>query len=74
MKPAAISKVSTPASDKMKSVGQWNTAWDPFFEFDPAWTDAFMATSAGIYGAGISTPMHSTRSLPSYHGPNFGPN
>ncbi|MGQ3683549.1 MAG: hypothetical protein ACUBOA_00770 [Candidatus Loosdrechtia sp.] len=25
----------TPVCDKMKAEGQWNTAWDPFFELDP---------------------------------------
>ncbi len=39
----------TPACDAMKSIGQWNTAWDPFLALDPHWTDAFMATGAGIY-------------------------
>ena len=48
-KPAA----ATPACDQMKAIGQWNTAWDPFYELDPVWTDEFMATGAGIYGSGI---------------------
>jgi alkylhydroperoxidase/carboxymuconolactone decarboxylase family protein YurZ len=48
--------VATPACDKMKAIGQWNTAWDPFFELDPAWTDQFMATGAGIYGSGVMPP------------------
>jgi len=47
-KPAA----PTPACDKMKAIGQWNTAWDPFYELDPVWTDEFMATGAGIYAGG----------------------
>lgn len=55
-KPATKSRVPTPACDKMRSVGQWNTAWDPFFELDPVWTDEFMATGAGIYGGGLFTP------------------
>jgi alkylhydroperoxidase/carboxymuconolactone decarboxylase family protein YurZ len=45
--------VPTPAVEKMKAIGQWNTAWDPFFALDPAWTDEFMATGAGIYGSGV---------------------
>jgi len=45
--------VPTPACDKMKAIGQWNVAWDPFYELDPAFTDEFMATGAGIYGSGI---------------------
>jgi alkylhydroperoxidase/carboxymuconolactone decarboxylase family protein YurZ len=44
---------STPACDKMKAAGQWNAAWDPFFELDPVWTDEFMATGAAIYGGGL---------------------
>lgn len=48
-KPAA----TTPACDRMKAIGQWNAAWDPFFELDPIWTDEFMATGAGIYGSSV---------------------
>ena len=47
------SPVPTPACDRMKQIGQWNTAWDPFVELDPAWTDEFMATATGIYGSGV---------------------
>lgn len=36
----------------MRAVGQWNTAWDPFLEVDPMWTDEFMATGIAIYGCG----------------------
>jgi alkylhydroperoxidase/carboxymuconolactone decarboxylase family protein YurZ len=50
---APKSPVSTPACDKMKQVGQWNTAWDPFLDLDPAWTDEFMATAIGIYASGV---------------------
>src|SRR5215467_2424725 len=51
-KPAA----PTPACDKMKAIGQWNAAWDPFYELDPVWTDEFMACGAGIYGSGVLPP------------------
>jgi len=51
--PAPRAPVATPACDQMKRIGQWNTAWDPFYQLDPAWTDAFMATGAGIYGSGV---------------------
>src|SRR6516225_9884003 len=47
---------ATPACDKMKSVGQWNAAWEPFFELDPVFTDEFMATGVGIYGSGLFSP------------------
>jgi len=43
----------TPACDKMKAIGQWNAAWDPFYALDPAWTEDFMATGVGIYASGI---------------------
>ncbi len=51
--PAAKPAASTPACDKMKAIGQWNAAWDPFFQLDPVWTDEFMGTGAGIYGSGV---------------------
>ena len=50
-KPA--SPVATPAVDAMRAVGQWNTAWDPFFEIDPGWTDDFFARGARIYKSGV---------------------
>jgi len=55
-RPPAKSSAPTPACDKMKAIGQWNTAWDPFYELDPVWTDEFMATGAGIYGSGVLPP------------------
>jgi alkylhydroperoxidase/carboxymuconolactone decarboxylase family protein YurZ len=51
--PSPKAAASTPACDRMKAIGQWNAAWDPFYALDPAWTDEFMATGAGIYGSGI---------------------
>lgn len=44
---------ATPACDRMKAVGQWNAAWDPFYQLDPVWTDEFMAVGVGIYGSGV---------------------
>ena len=46
----------TPSCDKMKAIGQWNTAWDPFYELDPAWTDQFFAVGTGIYTGGVLSP------------------
>ena len=51
--PKPTPPVATPACDRMKAIGQWNAAWDPFLALDPAWTDAFMAMGAGIYGSGV---------------------
>jgi alkylhydroperoxidase/carboxymuconolactone decarboxylase family protein YurZ len=53
VQPATKAPAATPACDKMKAVGQWNTAWDPFYELDPVWTDEFMATGIGIYASGV---------------------
>jgi len=55
-KPAPKSAATTPACDKMRAIGQWNTAWDPFVELDPVWTDQFMATGGAIYGSGVMPP------------------
>jgi alkylhydroperoxidase/carboxymuconolactone decarboxylase family protein YurZ len=46
----------TPSCDQMRAIGQWNTAWDPFFELDPVWTDQFFAAATGVYGGGVCTP------------------
>jgi alkylhydroperoxidase/carboxymuconolactone decarboxylase family protein YurZ len=56
VKPAVRPKAATPACDKMKEAGQWNTAWDPFYELDPVWTDQFMAAGIGIYASGVLPP------------------
>jgi alkylhydroperoxidase/carboxymuconolactone decarboxylase family protein YurZ len=38
------------------TAGQWNEAWDPFFELDPAWTEAFIAAGAPVYIGNVSSP------------------
>lgn len=43
----------TPACDAMREAGQWNDAWNPFLDLDPAWTDEFMATAVGIYQSDV---------------------
>jgi alkylhydroperoxidase/carboxymuconolactone decarboxylase family protein YurZ len=57
-KPTTSSKPKppTPACDQMRAIGQWNQAWDPFYELDPVWTDQFFASGAAIYAAGVFTP------------------
>ena len=47
---------ATPVCDKMKAAGQWNTAWDAFFEIAPAWTEAIIAVSLPVYTSGVFTP------------------
>ena len=49
-------KPETPACDEMRKMGQWNTAWDPFYELSPLWTeDLFAFAVPGIYKSGIFT-------------------
>lgn len=55
VQPQPKAAVPTPACDHMRAIGQWNTAWDPFYALAPGWTDAFMATGAGIYASGLLT-------------------
>jgi len=56
VQPRKKTKEPTPACDKMKEIGQWNTAWDPFYELDPVWTDEFFAVGTGIYTSGVLSP------------------
>jgi len=56
IEPAPKASGPTPACDRMKAAGQWNSAWDPFFELDRQWTDEFMATGVAIYSAKTFTP------------------
>jgi alkylhydroperoxidase/carboxymuconolactone decarboxylase family protein YurZ len=50
--PARRAGVSTPFCDRMRSMGQWNAAWDPFYALDPAWTDEFFAAAVPVYASG----------------------
>ena len=36
--------------------GPMESAWDPFFELDPVWTDEFMAMGIAIYASGVMSP------------------
>jgi alkylhydroperoxidase/carboxymuconolactone decarboxylase family protein YurZ len=56
VKPSGGAKPETPACDAMRAIGQWNTAWDPFYELSPLWTDKFFAFGASVYKSGIFSP------------------
>ena len=49
------SGVPTPFCDRMRAIGQWNDAWDPFYALDPAFTEAFFAAGLPAYASGIFT-------------------
>ncbi len=50
---AKANRVKTPACDRMRAAGQWNVAWDGFYEIDPEWTEAFIVCGAPVYAGGI---------------------
>ncbi len=47
----------TPVCDRMRAAGQWNVAWDGFYQIDPAWTEAFMACGAPVYSGGLDPKL-----------------
>ena len=46
-------KPATPMCDQLRKIGQWNAAWDPFYELDPAWTEKFMAMGLAPMQSGV---------------------
>ena len=56
VKPAGKAAAATPASDQLRALGQWNSAWDPFFQLDPVWTDEFMAAGGPVYSGKVLSP------------------
>lgn len=34
---------ATPICDRLRAIGEWNPNWEPFYQLDPVWTEAFMA-------------------------------
>jgi alkylhydroperoxidase/carboxymuconolactone decarboxylase family protein YurZ len=55
--PGSEKKVkATPVCDQMKAMGQWNEAWDPFFDLDPEWTEQYFDMAARLIASGVMTP------------------
>lgn len=48
--------VETPVCDQMRAAGQWNAAWDGFYQIDPAWTEEFISCGAPVYSGGVLDP------------------
>ncbi|WHZ13062.1 MAG: hypothetical protein OJF60_003503 [Burkholderiaceae bacterium] len=44
---------ATPLCDQLRQAGQWNPAWDPFYELDPAWTEQFMTMGLAPMRSGV---------------------
>jgi alkylhydroperoxidase/carboxymuconolactone decarboxylase family protein YurZ len=56
LKPTQKKAAVTPVCDGMKKAGQWNEAWDAFYEIAPVWTEAIIAASLPVYTSGILSP------------------
>ncbi len=52
----------TPICDAARRAGQWNEAWTPFFNLDPAWTERVVA--AGLPAYADTWRLLSQRRLP----------
>ncbi len=48
---------TTPVVDEMRRSGSWNPLWDNMFEWDPEWTERFMAMAATPIRRGVFTPQ-----------------
>ena len=48
--------VSTPVVDGMRAGGSWNPLWDQLYEWDPEWTERFMAMNATPIARHIFAP------------------
>lgn len=47
---------ATPICDRLRALGQWNEAWQPFYDLDPAWTERFMAMGTQPMLSGVLDP------------------
>jgi alkylhydroperoxidase/carboxymuconolactone decarboxylase family protein YurZ len=49
-------RAATPLCDKLRATGQWNEAWTPFYNLDPAWTEEFVAAGIPAYAGSVLSP------------------
>jgi alkylhydroperoxidase/carboxymuconolactone decarboxylase family protein YurZ len=56
VEPRSNNNVPTPVCDKAREVGQWNTAWDPFFNLDPLWTEQVITAGLPVYTGAVIPP------------------
>jgi alkylhydroperoxidase/carboxymuconolactone decarboxylase family protein YurZ len=54
--PRSNNKVPTPVCDKAREIGQWNAAWDPFFNLDPLWTEQVITAGLPVYTGALIPP------------------
>jgi alkylhydroperoxidase/carboxymuconolactone decarboxylase family protein YurZ len=56
VEPVPKGKVATPVCDRTREIGQWNMAWEPFYNLDPLWTEQFIATGLPIFTGSLIPP------------------
>lgn len=49
--------IPTPTLDAMRRDGNWNPLWDKLSEWDPEWTEQFMAMNAVPIRRSVFTPQ-----------------
>lgn len=54
--PPATAPSPTPVCDRLRALGQWNEAWQPFYDLDPVWTERFMTMGTGPMLSGVLDP------------------
>ena len=56
VEPRSNNKVPTPVCDRAREIGQWNVAWDPFFNLDPLWTEQVITAGLPVYTGALIPP------------------
>jgi alkylhydroperoxidase/carboxymuconolactone decarboxylase family protein YurZ len=51
-----IETSGTPLCDRLRATGEWNPNWEPFYQLDPTWTEAFMAMGLKPMLSGVLDP------------------
>ena len=49
-------RAATPLCDRLRASGEWNPNWEPFYQLDPVWTEAFMAMGLKPMLSGVLDP------------------
>ncbi|MCK7621637.1 carboxymuconolactone decarboxylase family protein [Streptomyces sp. RS10V-4] len=52
----AAAGVNSPAVEQMRARGAWNPLWDRLHEWDPGWTEQFMAMGSQPWQSGVLDP------------------
>ena len=50
------SESATPLCDRLHASGEWNPNWEPFYQLDPAWTEAFVQMGLKPMLTGVLEP------------------